>query len=261
MLLKTSGYKQFVFKAAVVISAGLSVYFFQAFGSNPLTSVIWAFIAVIVQAYQVICLREYQNILIRKLKKNTTIPLLKYLFITVFSLVASISFGTMDINKTIYLNSDKTAKIDIIDQRIAINMMQLTNRANDLIRMKQISDLQRETVANTEYGSYRKNKQISALIGKMDSNKKMILDEIKEDKLKKAELIKNNSTTQGAFEALGSALLVGERAIRLIFLLCLSIIIELMVYSTSDFDKRSKGAKKGKKEESDQMTFGDVMAS
>ena len=250
MLLKTNNYKKAVFASAVAISAGFSIYFFQAFGSNPVTRIIWGAVAITVQAYQVICLREYHNTKYRKSPSKT--PLVRYIFITIFSLLASVSFGTMDINKTIYLNSDKVAKIEIIDQRIEGHRQSLGSDNSDIIR-QQIVDLQKETTQSSAYWQHIKNKQINELRRSLNNDKNDILLEIEDLKIKKAELIKLSATTKGAFEALGSILFIGEHAVRLLFLLCLSIIIELMVYSTSNFTVKIITAKKTVK--NDQMTF------
>ena len=251
MLLKTSNYKQGVFISAVIISAGFSIYFFQAFGSSVLTRVIWALVALTVQAYQVICLREYHNSKFRKSKSN--ISLYKYAFITLFSIMASISFGLFDIQKTVYLNSEKVVSIDIIDQKIQLKNKMLSSDNSEIIR-KQIEDLQKDKKENTEYWSHVNNRKINELRNSLINDPIKILTDIEVLKLQKAELIKETATTKGAFESLGSALLIGEHAVRLIFLLCLSIIIELMVYSTSSFTMPKKKAKK-KKKSKDQLTF------
>jgi len=162
----------------------------------------------------------------------------------------------MDIEKTIAGNSDKYAEIEVLTKQLQTKTAMLTNESRDEIILRQIEKLQ--AVTNSEaYWNHVLNKKVSALMLQMQSGNEKKYDDILTIKKRIAELQTEASSTRGAFETLGVFFGIGEKTARVIFLICLSVMLEIMVYgsSTATIQKTKKKTlkRKQKKEIKDQI--------
>jgi len=224
--------KQIIFYPAVVISIIFSAFLFYNFGNTIPSKSIWLSVSIIIQLFQIYTLRQY---FFKDVKKDKIRAFIKYSIITLFSLIATITFGLYDINKTIMSNADKEAEIEAVELQISQKEKLLNNfDKNDIIK-KQIENLQGQ-IEGTAYWKHIINRNINELTLKLNTGNDDLISSIIALKKKKALLIKNSVGTKRVFEILGDSFLIGEKAMRVIFLLFVAIILEIIVFTSGDFN-------------------------
>ena len=225
--------KQIIFYPAVLVSIGFSAFLFYNFGNSISSKIIWLSISIIIQLFQVYTLRQYFFERNKKVRRNN---LIKYLVITFFSFIATVSFGIDNINKSIEAGSGKQAEIESIDLMIREKEKVLSGFDRNEVVKKQIDMLQRRKESGSAYWENVINKQVNSLMGEMNKGNDDLVSNIVYLKMKRADLINSYNSTKGLFELLGDVFFIGEKNVKRVFLFFVAIILEVIVFTVGDFE-------------------------
>jgi hypothetical protein len=233
--LHTNTPKKIVFLFSVSASMFFNVLLFSSIGTNILIQTIWGFIGIGAVFFQTLKLREYFNC-----KKNIKyLHLALYLICTIGSIAGTLGAGYSHIEKTKLSNIDKVAMMEIIDKKI-----------ND-IENNDTSNISELAIDSVIVGS---NMSQWALINLL--NKKSKLKQSKNDKYNnlitlksnRANILKSQSGVISSLSGLSKILKMSEEMTAFIFLIFVSIILELMVFGSATFSgtllRRSVAKKK-----------------
>jgi hypothetical protein len=168
---------------------------------------------------------------------------MKYLLITFFSVLASLSFGIMDIEKQIYTNGKELVEIKKIDALIEEKKKILNQDNSERIKILE-EQIKKSKTPNSE-NTIAMNDEISKL---QNIDKTKVIDEIFFLETKRISLSKNVSVSKESFSIIADVFGLSEKIIRVIFLLTMAIIIEMIVFGTSSSGfQTGKDTKKLKK--------------
>jgi len=153
----------------------------------------------------------------------------------------------MDIEKTIAKSAGEYIKIKIITERINDIKSDGIEDKTRLLK-KQLQDLQSASQAKDDYWLHVRGKRYDKLMGQFLSIKHDFNSNLEVLEIERASLQAKAGSTKGMFQSLGEAFIIGERAIRIVFLICLAVLLELMVYGSSTAEIGTpKKSRKGKK--------------
>jgi hypothetical protein len=216
---------------------------FSSIGENFLIRIIWALVGVAAVFFQTVKLREYFN----TKKSIRFVHLSFYIICTVGSVAGTLGAGYSHIEKTKLNNIDKTAQIEIINKKI----YDIENKSIDNTELA-INNVMATTNLNqwALLGLIKQKKEINATIEKKYSNLANLKNE-------KARLLKKQAGVISSLAGLSGLLGVSEEMTAFVFLIFVSVILELMVYGSATFtgkliyikksgDKKNKPKKKNK---------------
>lgn len=260
MLIKTRNIKKSIFVFSVVISCIMTAKLYFDFGNNIISGLLFLFVGLCLQGFQVLCLLEYKNSL--RMKRPNNIKYAYYWIITVSSLIATMAFGMNIINKTIANDSFAYQQYEMTKKNIAI--LQLDNTDIKIAQLQNEINARMDTISKLTYNVSERSKSHYDEISKLNM---MILDlQSPESKMKNNELLITEqkklsdlelklSSIKGAFEIISDSLHVPLNTVMIVFLFFISIGIEVMVYSSSDIMESNVVKKKEKEKKSDQLRF------
>jgi len=258
MISKTRNYIKAIFITATAISCLMTSLLFYQFGSNIMAGILFIIIGLCIQFYQILCLLNWQNSTLRK--KKDYFAFAKYMIITFTSCLASLAFGLNQIDRTIAGQSGALVEIEGIKKEISI----LSSRYSSDGIKKQINTLQSQIpklTYNISERSININNEINKLKNKIDptiailNNKK-----ITALSMDLADLERSSIDIKGAFQKLSELFGLSLNVTLSVFLLFVTVILEMMIYSTSQggvklFGEVEKKPAKKKIHNDDQLLF------
>jgi hypothetical protein len=244
--LHTNSNKKIVFLFSVFASAFFNIMLFSSIGENIGIRIIWGLVGVSAVFFQTAKLREFFN----TTKSIRYLHLAFYIICTVGSIAGTLGAGYSHIEKTKLNNIDNTTQIELLDKMIS--------------DIETVDIDETDTAINTAMTGTNLNQwAVIRLIkekNKFQVAKTNIYNRLFELKSKKATLLKSQSGVISSLSGLSKLFNVSESFIAFIFLIFVSVILELMVYGSATFTgalfrQRTKKVLKFKKKKKDGQIY------
>jgi len=271
MIAKTKLLNNIAFFPFVAVSLFMTLWLFWQFGSNIMAAILLCVSGAAVEVFKILMLLRWRNQVAMKRKRKDYFPLFVYLMIAIASCFASMSFGVKEIEKVSALQMGDVGKSEVIEMRIAQLQNQASHKNTGYIEnlKKQINDL-RSKIPNKGMNIIKKTKEINVEISKINKiiyaaskvrDNSSIHTKIQILKIELAEARFNSIDTKGSFKVMADVFGIRTETIMIIFLLFVTVTIEVGIASTST--GFSSGVKKKvvkKKKNNGQISIFNVVA-
>jgi hypothetical protein len=225
--LRTNSIKKTVFILSVIPSVIFSIFLFSSIGDNLITRILWGIVAMSTVFFQTLKLREFHNT--KKSKRYNHLAV--YLICTFVSIMGTVGAGYSAIQKTKLSNIDNTSEIEIIELQIKDFENNKTKDAiNKVLESKDLN----------QWAAINLIKQQSKLNN---------YDDLKILKEKRSMLLKKESGIVSSISGLANIFKISVETMSFIFLIFSAILLELMVYGSSDFNGKIFEFKKQKEKQ------------
>lgn len=238
--LHTNNDKKIVFLFSVIASTIFNLLLFSSIGENIFIRIIWGIVGIAVVFFQALKLREFYNT-----KKNIRwLHFSFYIICTIVSIFGTLGAGYSNLEKTKLKNITSSVEIENIDKRIKLIESKTNNTIDSAI------DTALKLDGANQWATIRLIKEKKEL-AKNEVNNFEVLEKLK---LKRAELLKKESSVISSLTGISDLFNVSQEKIAFIFLIMCAIILEMMVFGTAtfngkifEFNKKSVVNKKIKK--------------
>lgn len=214
--------KKLAFISAVLASTYFNIDLFSSIGETILTRVIWATVGVSAVFFQTVKLKEFFN----TTKNIKYLHLSFYIICTIGSVAGTLGAGYSNIEKTKLKNISQIYKLEIIDKKIN----DFENKEIDNTHIA-INNLMKNNTNVNEWALIN----IINKKNKLKISKKIEYDILENLKNERAIILKSQSGVISSLTGLSKLFNVNEEMTAFIFLIFVSIILEMIIYGSATY--------------------------